>query len=222
MDKLEEKDILKEKIKISWKWNFDFSNHKEILEKIKKIRDERIFLLTIFIDDTYKFEEKNNWTNWEVSFDFSILKKQKWIKSYAVYHNHPVENNYISKTDLEKIFLSPPSSDDFNVCYDNNNVGHKILTNYWEWEIGISDKNKAEKNRYILWSLFNSLYWKEDLEYNLEIISLRKINPSFEKIAVSYNKMSVWLWKEESNKIYIENFISWMKDLWFIVSFKSY
>lgn len=192
---------------IQWKWDFE-SEQKVFLDTIRELDYEKVFLLTCFIDGSYKFEEIWTGSNGEVRFETNKLKVKKWISNLTLYHNHPG-------------FSTPPSSDDLSqVLHWDKNIQHKIITQDGIWEFSLIDQNKASDISHKLWSIFLYLTGiKDKIDFQLKLVTLQKISPIYKDLALAYNDLMNENISFEQKEIAQELFQKSMKEVWFRIWF---
>lgn len=196
---------------IRWKWDFE-NLYRDVLLKISKQKIEYVYILTQYIDWTFKFERIASWESWEVQFDPSKLRPIRWIAHYTIYHNHPPWGNSTS---------SPPSSDDFitatKIRWD---ITHKVIVESGIWQFRITDVIKSRNIANKLGTLLNYLIWNDNsIEAAERMKILNKMGMHYWQAAYSYK----WLLENKDEiDMYILIFKASMQEFGFYVDYKPY
>jgi hypothetical protein len=174
--------LIRQKYPITGRGDFE-SNSRDLVREIGQEKEESVYLLTNFIDGTYRFDRIADGGTGEVSFDASRLQLRKWITNYVIYHNHPLACEPT---------LSPPSSDDFMTAsrIHSSSIVHKIITEHWVWRYQATDIKKAQEISQKLGTLLNYLvgdYTPTELSDRTKI--LQWIHPAYASVASAYAKL---------------------------------
>lgn len=174
--------LIEQKYPITGRGDFE-SNSRDLVREIGQEKEENVYLLTNFIDDTYRFDRIADGGTGEVSFDATRLQLRKWITSYAIYHNHPPASEPT---------LSPPSSDDFMTAsrIHSPSIVHKIITEHGVWQYQATDIKKAQEISQKLGTLLNYLVGDyTPTELSSRIKALEWIHPAYAIAASTYTKL---------------------------------
>jgi hypothetical protein len=201
---------VEKKYSISWRWDFEV-NSRDLVQEISNEKNESVYLLTNFIDWTYRFDRIADGGEGEVSFDATKLKMRKWIINYVIYHNHPRSTEPT---------LSPPSSDDFMTAsrVHSKFIIHKIITEHGIWKFQMIDIKKAQDIAPKLGILLNYLVGEYiESELTNRIKTLQWINPVYLSVANTYK---ILLKEKRTSVIPIFREAVWL--LGFDIDFEEY